>query len=373
MSTSDDDMEITNDTRVDGVAADLTSVLTTDSNHVPAPPIPLPTITTPIDLTSNITARTVTRQESHLHAPDATPPIVDQSMEPIRNITQQLLGLRGSPPGTLVTLTEAEIKLLCTRARPILLQQPMLLELEAPIKICGDIHGQYTDLLRLFEYGGFPPVANYLFCGDYVDRGKQSIETICLLLAYVLYLVFMIKTHPDYFKSVETSSEENEEKEKVWSVARATATLIGASVAAAFMSEILVGAAEGTGKELGMSTAFIGVVFVAVIGGAAESFAAISMASKNKVDLTMSIALGSSIQIALFVASILVLMSFFVGPQPMFFNFSRGETGIVFMAVILSTIIAGDGKSNWYKGVQLITLYLLIALALYFIPEAPAN
>mmetsp|Transcript_18238 Transcript_18238/g.41851 ORF Transcript_18238/g.41851 Transcript_18238/m.41851 type:complete len:433 (+) Transcript_18238:132-1430(+) len=129
-------------------------------------------------------ASTLSRQDSRLHAPDATPPIIDQSMEPIIGITQRLLGLRGSPPGTMARLTEREIKLLCLRVRPILLNQSMLLELEAPIKICGDVHGQYSDLLRLFEYGGFPPVSNYLFCGDYVDRGKQSIETISLMLAY---------------------------------------------------------------------------------------------------------------------------------------------------------------------------------------------
>jgi len=99
-------------------------------------------------------------------------------------ICDRLLGLRGSPPGTSARLAELEIKLLCYRAKPVLLHQPMLLELEAPLKICGDVHGQYSDLLRLFEYGGFPPVSNYLFCGDYVDRGKQSIETISLLLAY---------------------------------------------------------------------------------------------------------------------------------------------------------------------------------------------
>jgi serine/threonine-protein phosphatase PP1 catalytic subunit len=118
------------------------------------------------------------------HAPDSTPPIPDASMEPIISITQRLLGLRGSPPGTLASLGEPEIKMLCERVRPVLLQQAMLLELEAPIKICGDVHGQYTDLLRLLEYGGFPPESNYLFLGDYVDRGKQSLETICLLLAY---------------------------------------------------------------------------------------------------------------------------------------------------------------------------------------------
>ncbi|KAI8032488.1 Serine/threonine-protein phosphatase PP1 [Camellia lanceoleosa] len=99
------------------------------------------------------------------------------------DIINRLLEVRGKP-GKQVQLSESEIKQLCVVSRDIFLQQPNLLELEAPIKICGDIHGQYSDLLRLFEYGGLPPQANYLFLGDYVDRGKQSLETICLLLAY---------------------------------------------------------------------------------------------------------------------------------------------------------------------------------------------
>jgi len=99
-------------------------------------------------------------------------------------VIDKLLAVRGARPGKQVQLTEQEIKSICIHARDVFMQQPILLELEAPIKICGDIHGQYYDLLRLFEYGGFPPEANYLFLGDYVDRGKQSMETICLLLAY---------------------------------------------------------------------------------------------------------------------------------------------------------------------------------------------
>uniref|UniRef100_A0A9L0S9S2 Serine/threonine-protein phosphatase n=1 Tax=Equus caballus TaxID=9796 RepID=A0A9L0S9S2_HORSE len=102
----------------------------------------------------------------------------------IDSIIQRLLEVRGSKPGKNVQLQENEIRGLCLKSREIFLSQPILLELEAPLKICGDIHGQYYDLLRLFEYGGFPPESNYLFLGDYVDRGKQSLETICLLLAY---------------------------------------------------------------------------------------------------------------------------------------------------------------------------------------------
>jgi len=102
----------------------------------------------------------------------------------VDNMIQNLLQVRSARPGKEVMLPERQITLLCHAVRDIFISQPILLELEAPIKIVGDIHGQYYDLLRLFEYGGFPPEANYLFLGDYVDRGKQSLETVCLLLAY---------------------------------------------------------------------------------------------------------------------------------------------------------------------------------------------
>ncbi|XP_030470785.1 serine/threonine-protein phosphatase PP1 isozyme 3-like isoform X1 [Syzygium oleosum] len=101
----------------------------------------------------------------------------------LNSIIDRLLSVRGKP-GKQVQLKEEEIKQLCFVSRDVFLSQPNLLELEAPVKVCGDIHGQYNDLLRIFEFSGFPPRSNYLFLGDYVDRGKQSLETICLLLAY---------------------------------------------------------------------------------------------------------------------------------------------------------------------------------------------
>ena len=136
------------------------------------------------------------------------------------------------------------------------------------------------------------------------------------------------------------------------------------------MSEILVGAAEGTGRSLGMSQVFIGIVFLAIVGGAAESGSAIAMGRKNRMDLAVGIALGSCIQIALFVAPLLVLASYVIAPQPLELSFGRAEIGSLFMAVLLGIIVAGDGRSNWFKGVQLVTVYVMIALMFYLLPDA---
>src|SRR5215213_9681871 len=144
--------------------------------------------------------------------------------------------------------------------------------------------------------------------------------------------------------------------------------LLVAAVLAAWMSEILVGAAEGTGKALGMSDIFIGIVLLAVVGGAAESGSAVATARKNKMDLSVGIALGSCIQIALFVAPVLVLVSYFIAPEPLELAFNRAEVGSLLVAVLIGALVCGDGQSNWYKGVQLITVYAIIALMFYLIP-----
>src|SRR5215813_11928088 len=191
---------------------------------------------------------------------------------------------------------------------------------------------------------------------------------VILLVAYGLYLFFLLKTHPGAFASVETESE-SEHEEGHWGLPRAITSLVVASVLAAWMSEILVGAAEETGKTLGMSQIFIGIVLLAIVGGAAESGSAIAMGRKNKMDLSVGIALGSCIQIALFVAPVLVIASYFIAPQPMDLSFNRAEIGSLLIAVLIGALVCGDGQSNWYKGIQLMTVYAIIALMFYFIPE----
>jgi len=215
-----------------------------------------------------------------------------------------------------------------------------------------------------------PSAFSRVFGPNEVIRQEQLLNigiAILLLIAYALYILFSLRTHTSSFASVE--SESHADHEEHWSVARAVITLLASSVLAAWMSEILVGAAEETGKALGMSQLFIGIVFVAIVGGAAESGSAIAMARKNKMDLSVGIAAGSCIQIALFVAPLLVLASYFVAPQPLELAFGRAEIGSLFIAVMIGALVSGDGQGNWYKGVQLITVYIIIAMMFYLMPQ----
>lgn len=218
-----------------------------------------------------------------------------------------------------------------------------------------------------------PSAFNRFFSPDETIRQEELLNmgmVIVLLLAYALYLVFMLKTHAEFFAGASAEGEHHDSGEH-WGLPRAVGSLVVASVLAAWMSEILVGAAEGTGKALGMSQTFIGIVFLAIVGGAAESGSAIATARRNKMDLSMGIALGSCIQIALFVAPMLVLLSYVVAPHPLELSFGRAEMGSLFLAVLIGAIVSGDGRANWYKGVQLITVYTIIAFLFYFLPEAP--
>jgi Ca2+:H+ antiporter len=229
----------------------------------------------------------------------------------------------------------------------------------------------YSSMMMIAVISLTIPSGFHIFMADKAPTGKENLLNInlavVLLIGYILYLFFMIKTHPDFFKS-QAGEEHTDEHEGRWSLTRALVTLVIASVLAAFMSEVLVGAAEETGKVLGMSDVFVGVIFLAIVGGAAESISAVSMAAKNKMDLSLGILLGSSIQIALFIAPVLVLLSAFIGPGQLNLTFPRSLIVVLFLTVILGAMIAGDGRSNWYKGVQLIIVYLIMGMMLYLIP-----
>jgi Ca2+:H+ antiporter len=198
-----------------------------------------------------------------------------------------------------------------------------------------------------------------------LDLGVSAI----LLATYISYVVFMLRTHPEFFAPVSKTDPEATSAEAHWSVGRAVGTLLAASVGAAWMSEVLVGAAEATGQALGMSEVFLGLVLLAMIGTAAESGSAIAVARKNKPDLAVGIAMGSSIQIALFVTPLLALVSGLFAPQPLSLSFTRAEMGLLFIGVLIGVVVASDGQATWFKGAQLLAVYLVIAASLYFLPE----
>jgi Ca2+:H+ antiporter len=231
----------------------------------------------------------------------------------------------------------------------------------------------YSSMMMIAVISLTIPSGFHIFMVDKAPSGKENLLNlnlaVVLLIGYVLYLFFMIKTHPDFFKS-QDSGEHTDEHEKRWSLTRALVSLVVASGLAAFMSEVLVGAAEETGKALGMSDVFVGVIFLAIVGGAAESISAVTLAAKNKMDLSIGILLGSSIQIALFIAPVLVILSTFIGPGQLNLTFPRSLIVVLFLTVILGAMIAGDGRSNWYKGIQLIIVYLIMGMMLYLIPAA---
>jgi len=200
---------------------------------------------------------------------------------------------------------------------------------------------------------------------------------VVLLATYALYLVYQLRTHKEAFAEETGAAGAGRESRGEaaghgphWSLPRAAGTLVAASAAAAWLSEVLVGAAEETGHALGMSPTFIGLILLATVGGAAEIGSAIVMGRRNKMDLSVGIALGSCIQIALFVAPVLVLLGGVIGPQPFALTFGRAEMGFLFISVLLGGLVAADGRSNWFKGVQLLVVYVLLALVCYLVPAA---
>ena len=239
----------------------------------------------------------------------------------------------------------------------------------------------YASMMLLAVISMAVPSAFHRFFG--AEQGFQHTTVldksvaIVLLVTYALYLVYQLHTHRETFAagSHAAANGGGEQARPAGhgahgSLRPAAAKLIAASLAAAWLSELLVGAAEATGHSLGMSPTFIGLVVLAAVGGAAEIASAIVLGRRNQMDLAVGVALGSCIQIALFVAPILVLLGGFIGPEPFALSFSRGEMGFLFVSVLLGGLVATDGQSNWFKGVQLLAVYALLALVCYLVPAA---
>ncbi|HEX7291193.1 MAG TPA: calcium/proton exchanger [Conexibacter sp.] len=217
-------------------------------------------------------------------------------------------------------------------------------------------------IFELVEGKGLPlPGAERVAYDSTVEQLSLAVA-IVLILSYGAGLLFSLKTHRDLFNPPSAADEHHEP----WSVRRSVGALAVAGVAVGVMSEILVGSISEAAESIGLTEFFVGAIVVAIVGNAAEHWVAVLVARKDKMDLAVNIAIGSSAQIALFVAPVLVLASFALGPAPMPLVFNGFELGAVFLAVLIAVHVTNEGESTWFEGVQLLAVYAVLALAFAF-------
>jgi Ca2+:H+ antiporter len=216
-------------------------------------------------------------------------------------------------------------------------------------------------IFELVEGKGLPrPGAQIVDYGSTVEHLSLAVA-IVLIVTYVLGLVFSLKTHRDIF-----NPEYGDEDSWGWSVRTSVIALMIAGVLVGVMSEVLVSSISETSKSLGLSEFFIGVIVVAIVGNAAEHWVAVLVAMKDKMDLAVNIAVGSSAQVALFVAPVLVIASFFIGPHPLALVFNGFELGAILIAILIANYVTQDGESTWFEGVQLLAVYIVFGIAFYY-------
>lgn len=189
---------------------------------------------------------------------------------------------------------------------------------------------------------------------------------VILLVAYGFSLVFTLGTHREFFTAAAHEAEEGE----VWPLGLAIAVLLGATVVVALVSEVFVASLTGASQSLGLSPAFVGFVVVAIVGAAAEMTAAFSAARKNRLDLSLGISFGSAAQIALFVAPVLVLLSYVMGPEPMSLQFWPGAVVMIFVATLTAALTTTTGHSAWFIGLLMLMIYAIFGATLYILPPA---
>jgi Ca2+:H+ antiporter len=200
----------------------------------------------------------------------------------------------------------------------------------------------------------------------FADRLSLAIAVV-LFLTYLCTLVFSLVTHKEFLSSEAEDSTHSGNEDSVWSKGKALLVLLVSTIFVAWLSEFLVTSVEAARITLGVTELFIGVIVVAIVGNAAEHSTAVWMAVKNKMDLTLSIAIGSSLQMALFVAPVLVFTSWFLG-HPMDLEFTIPEVAAIVAAVFIVAEISRDGLTNWLEGIQLLSVYIILAILFYFLP-----
>jgi Ca2+:H+ antiporter len=193
----------------------------------------------------------------------------------------------------------------------------------------------------------------------------SALVAVVLLFSYAAGLFFSLKTHRDIFNPDMEAGED--EPHEPWSVRRCVMWLAIAGVAVGFMSEILVGSIEEASSHIGLSPFFVSLIVVAIAGNAAEHWVAVYFAARDKLDLSVAIAIGSSAQIALFVFPVLVLASFVIGPFPMALELNGLELGSIVLAVIIATHVTHEGVSTWFEGVQLLAVYVVLGMVFFFV------
>jgi Ca2+:H+ antiporter len=187
---------------------------------------------------------------------------------------------------------------------------------------------------------------------------------VLLIVTYGLSMLFSLKTHRELF----ASAQSGESGETPWPISLALVTLAGVTVLVALVSEIFVESVQKAAEAFGMTQAFVGFIIVALVGGAAEMASAFSGARKNRLDLSVGIALGSASQIALFVAPVLLLASYVIGPIPMDLQFWPGAVVMILIATLTASLVTNSGRSTWFVGVLVLMVYLIFSMTLYLLP-----
>lgn len=215
------------------------------------------------------------------------------------------------------------------------------------------------------------PAIFHMLAGERAAAVEQTMSlfiAVVLVTTYLLSLLFSLRTHSHLYRATNETDGDETMHGAPWPRGRAVLVLLIAAALVAVMSELLVGSVEHATEVMGLNEVFIGVILVAMIGNAAEHSAAILVALRNKMDLCVNIAIGSSLQVALFVAPALVFLSYFVGPSPMDLRFTAMEVVAVAVSVVIMQGIAQDGETHWMEGVQLLAVYAIVAVAFFFLP-----